>query len=66
MPRRDFNLSAATGIEEIMEKTDMDFAAKFAEVPLWGKKLITIDGEDVVLINDKGTISACENYSPHQ
>ena len=44
----------------------MIFAAKFAEVPLWGKKLITVNGEEVVLINDKGTISACENYCPHQ
>ncbi|MSM39081.1 MAG: Rieske 2Fe-2S domain-containing protein [Geobacter sp.] len=44
----------------------MQFAAKFAEVPLWSKKLITINGEEVVLINDKGTIFACENYCPHQ
>ncbi|BEH11155.1 MULTISPECIES: Rieske (2Fe-2S) protein [Geobacter] len=44
----------------------MQFAAKLAEVPLWGKKLVTVNGEEVVLINDNGTISACENYCPHQ
>jgi nitrite reductase/ring-hydroxylating ferredoxin subunit len=48
------------------EKTDMIFAARLAEVPLWGKKLITVNGEEVVLINDKGNIFACENYCPHQ
>lgn len=44
----------------------MQFAAKLAEVPLWGKKLITINGIEVVLINDKGKISACESECPHQ
>lgn len=44
----------------------MQFGAKLAEVPLWGKKLVTINGDEVVLINDKGKIYACENYCPHQ
>jgi nitrite reductase/ring-hydroxylating ferredoxin subunit len=39
----------------------MIFAAKLAEVPLWGKKLISINGTEVVLINNKGRIFACEN-----
>lgn len=44
----------------------MQFAAKLAEVPLWGKKLISINGIEVVLINDNGNISACESDCPHQ
>lgn len=44
----------------------MHFAAKLTEVPLWGKKLVTVNGEEVVLINDKEEISACENECPHQ
>ena len=44
----------------------MQFAAKFSDVPLWGKKLVTINGDEVVLINDRGRIYACENYCPHQ
>ena len=44
----------------------MQFSAKLAEVPLWGKKLVTINGNEAVLINDSGKIYACENYCPHQ
>ncbi|KAA0888318.1 Rieske (2Fe-2S) protein [Oryzomonas rubra] len=44
----------------------MIFAAKLTEVPFWGKKLITIDGVEVVLTNDRGKIFACENECPHQ
>lgn len=44
----------------------MVFAAKFAEVPLFGKKLVQVEGTEVVLINNGGTIHACENYCPHQ
>lgn len=44
----------------------MIFAAKLADVPLWGKKLITINGTEVVLLNDKGKIFACESECPHQ
>jgi len=44
----------------------MQFVAKIAEVPLWGKKVVTVNGIDVVLINDKGKIFACDNECPHQ
>lgn len=44
----------------------MVFAAKFAEVPRFGKKLIQMEGTEIVLINNGGSIYACENYCPHQ
>lgn len=44
----------------------MQFAAKVSEVPNFGKKVVTIDGVEVLLINVKGEIFACENECPHQ
>lgn len=44
----------------------MVFAAKLAEVPNWGKKLVTVQGKEVLLLNIKGKIYACENECPHQ
>ena len=44
----------------------MVFAAKLAEVPNWGKKAVTINGTEILLVNLKGTIYACENECPHQ
>ena len=44
----------------------MVFAAKKADVPNFGKKLVTVNGQDVLLINLKGEIYACENECPHQ
>jgi nitrite reductase/ring-hydroxylating ferredoxin subunit len=44
----------------------MIFAAKLAEVPNFGKKVVTVNGLDLVLINIKGEIFACENECPHQ
>ncbi|HEU0265135.1 MAG TPA: Rieske (2Fe-2S) protein [Geobacterales bacterium] len=44
----------------------MVFAAKVAEVPNFGKKLVTINNRQILLINMKGTIFACENDCPHQ
>ncbi len=44
----------------------MQFAAKVSEVPLWGKKLVSVNGQEVLLVNAKGTIYACEAECPHQ
>jgi nitrite reductase/ring-hydroxylating ferredoxin subunit len=44
----------------------MTFAAKVSEVPNFGKKLVTVNGRDILLINIKGEIFACENECPHQ
>lgn len=44
----------------------MEFAAKIAEVPNFGKKLVSVSGRDVLLINVKGSIHAVENECPHQ
>ncbi len=44
----------------------MTFAAKVSEVPLWGKKVVTVNGQDILLVNSKGTIYACETECPHQ
>lgn len=40
--------------------------AKISEVPNFGKKVITVSGQDVLLINIKGSIFAVENECPHQ
>ena len=44
----------------------MIFAAKISDVPNFGKKAVTVDGQEVLLINIKGEIFACENECPHQ
>jgi nitrite reductase/ring-hydroxylating ferredoxin subunit len=44
----------------------MVYAAKVAEVPNFGKKLVTVEGREILLINQKGEIFACENECPHQ
>lgn len=44
----------------------MQYIAKLAEVPSGGKKLVSVNDVEVVLINDWGRIFACENYCPHQ
>ncbi len=44
----------------------MKVAAKLSEVPKWGKKLVQVDGVEVLLVNGGGTIYACENECPHQ
>jgi len=44
----------------------MTFAAKLSEVPNFGKKLVTVDDREILLINIKGEIFACENECPHQ
>ncbi len=44
----------------------MQFAAKVSDVPPWGKKVVTINGVELLLINVRGEIFACENECPHQ
>jgi len=44
----------------------MIFAAKVSEVPNFGKKVVIVNGQDVLLINVKGEIFASENECPHQ
>lgn len=44
----------------------MVFAAKLSEVPNFGKKVVTVNGQELVLVNIKGEIFACENECPHQ
>lgn len=40
--------------------------AKISEVPNFGKKVITVSGQELLLINIKGGIFAVENDCPHQ
>jgi len=40
--------------------------AKISEVPNFGKKVVTVSGQEVLLINIKGSIFAVENDCPHQ
>lgn len=44
----------------------MVFAAKISEIPNFGKKVISVSGQDLLFINCKGTIHAVENECPHQ
>lgn len=44
----------------------MVFAAKFSEVPDWGKKLVQVEGQAVLLVKSKGVVYACEPECPHQ
>jgi nitrite reductase/ring-hydroxylating ferredoxin subunit len=41
-------------------------AAKLNEIPNWGKKTVDIDGTQLLMVNIKGEIFACENECPHQ
>jgi nitrite reductase/ring-hydroxylating ferredoxin subunit len=40
--------------------------AKISDVPNFGKKVVSVNGREVLLVNIKGTIHACENECPHQ
>jgi nitrite reductase/ring-hydroxylating ferredoxin subunit len=44
----------------------MVFAAKISEVPDWGKKLVQVAGQPVLLVKTKGAVFACESECPHQ
>lgn len=41
-------------------------AAKISEIPNFGKKVVTISGQDVMLIHIKGAVYAVESECPHQ
>lgn len=44
----------------------MDIVAKISDVPNFGKKVVTLSGREILLINIKGAIYAIENECPHQ
>lgn len=44
----------------------MDTVAKISEVPNFGKKVVSIAGREILLVNVKGNIYAVENECPHQ
>lgn len=44
----------------------MIFAAKAADVEDWGKKVVTVNGQELLLVKAKGIVYACENECPHQ
>jgi nitrite reductase (NADH) small subunit len=44
----------------------MEIVAKISEVPNFGKKVVTVSGREVLLVNVKGSIHAVENECPHQ
>ena len=41
-------------------------ATKISEIPNFGKKVISVSGQEVLFINIKGSIFAVENECPHQ
>lgn len=40
--------------------------AKISEVPSFGKKVVSVSGKEILLVNIKGTVYAVENECPHQ
>jgi len=44
----------------------MDIVAKISEVPNFGKKVVSIAGREILLVNVKGSLFAVENECPHQ
>jgi nitrite reductase/ring-hydroxylating ferredoxin subunit len=44
----------------------MVFAAKLSEVSEWGKKLVLVEGQPILLVKTKGVVYACESECPHQ
>ena len=44
----------------------MDKVAKISEVPNFGKKVVSVAGKEILLVNVKGVIYAVENECPHQ
>lgn len=44
----------------------MVFAAKVSEIPDWGKKVVTVNGQEILLVKAKGSVYACETECPHQ
>lgn len=44
----------------------MPVVATLSEVPNLGKKQVTVDGQELLLVNFKGTVYAVESECPHQ
>ena len=44
----------------------MQFAAKISELPDWGKKVVQVAGQEILLVKTKGSVFACETECPHQ
>lgn len=44
----------------------MVFAAKVSELPDWGKKVVRVEGQAILLVKTKGVVYACERECPHQ
>lgn len=44
----------------------MVFAAKVSEIPDWGKKVVTVNSQEILLVKAKGIVYACETECPHQ
>lgn len=44
----------------------MSAVARLEDLPNLGKKLVSVAGQDILLVNLKGTIYAVENECPHQ
>ena len=44
----------------------MEIIARVSEVPNFGKKVVSVSGREILLVNVKGTIYAVENECPHQ
>jgi len=44
----------------------MVFAAKVSEVPEFGKKLVQVGDQEILLVKTKGVVYACETECPHQ
>lgn len=44
----------------------MEAVATISDVPNFGKKVVSLSGREILLINVKGTIYAVENECPHQ
>lgn len=44
----------------------MESAGRISEVPSFGKKVVSLSGREILLVNVKGNIFAVENECPHQ
>lgn len=44
----------------------MVFATKVSEIPDWGKKVVSVNGQEILLVRIKGAVYACETECPHQ
>lgn len=44
----------------------MNNVAKISEVPNFGKKVVSVAGREILLVNVKGAVYAVENECPHQ